>query len=139
MKRSIISLLAASMFAGVSLPAFSQAEFIEHLPDSTYVANWEPIYRNRIVSYVQLPGDSSEYKKVKIYVFYRPIQSITQQEEFLKYRDLRRQRYLGAVLIRTGRTFSKLLDDSVLGVENLNLRVEDQLINNEALSARGLP
>lgn len=124
--------LTAGIVACIYIPAFSQLEIVERLPDEIFVANWEPVFRNKIVSYVQLPGDSLEYKKVKVYAQYQPKHDITKQEELSKYKDLTRLRYLGAVLIRTGRSFTTLLDDSVLGVENTILRVEDRLINNEA-------
>lgn len=128
--------LTAGIFIAATLPAFCQSEIIERLPDSAYVANWQPLYRNMIVSYVQLPGDAAEYKKVKVYVQYMPKPGIAKEEEQLKFGDLSRKRYLGAVLFRTGRRFNTILDDSVLGLENVNLTVEDQLINNESLSAR---
>jgi len=130
------TLLTTGMLLGVSVPAFSQVEIIERLPDSAYVANWRPVYRNMIVSYVQLPGDSAEYKKMKLYVQYLPKPGITREEEQLKQEDLGKRRYLGAILLRTGRRFAKLLDDSVLGLENINLRIEDLLFNKESFSAR---
>ncbi len=93
------------------------------------------MFLKRIVSYVQLPGDPSEYRKVKMYVLYWAKPDIGRAEEMLKIGDLARQRYLGAFLEPTGRTFSTLLDDSVLGIENTNLTTQDQLINNEMMSA----
>ncbi|WP_169720048.1 hypothetical protein [Dyadobacter alkalitolerans] len=108
---------------------------IERLPEDAYVVDWEPVYRNRIVSYVQLPGDSLEYRKVKVYVVYKPKTDVAKNEEPVKYQDLIRLRYLGAVLIATGRKFSQLLDNSVLGVENTNLTTQDQLVNNEMITA----
>ena len=136
MKKARFIIITAGLITGFFAPAFPQVEIIERLPDDSYVANWEPVFRKKIVSYVQLPGDYAEYKKVKVYVTYRPKPHIGKEEEMFKYKDLTRQRYLGAELIRTGRTFSKLLDDSVLAVENASLTTEDQLLNNEMASAQ---
>ncbi|MCF0061756.1 hypothetical protein MUK70_21175 [Dyadobacter chenwenxiniae] len=128
--------LTLAIIVGFCVPAFSQIEIVERLPKDAYVVNWEPVFRNIIASYVQLPGDSLEYRKVKIYVLYKPRANRVHEEEPYKYNDLTRLRYLGAVLIRTGRKFTKILDNSVLGVENFHLTTEDQLLNNEMVSAR---
>ncbi|MCF0074188.1 hypothetical protein LZD49_27135 [Dyadobacter sp. CY261] len=128
--------LTAGVLVSFGIRAFGQVEIVEHLPEDTYVANWQPVFFEKIVSYVQLPGDPSEYKKIKTYVMYRAKQNIEKVEELLKFEDLTRQRYLGAFLVRTGRTFTTLLDNSVLGVENTNLTTQDQLINNETISVR---
>ncbi|MCE6991141.1 hypothetical protein [Dyadobacter sp. CY323] len=136
MKKLRFATLTAGILTGFCVPVFSQVEIVERLPTEAYVTNWEPVFRNMIVSYVQLPGDSLEYRKVKLYVLYKPKFNKAKEEEPYKYNDLARLRYLGAVLIRTGRKFSNILDNSVLGIENTNLTTQDQLLNNEMASAR---
>ncbi|MCE7065191.1 hypothetical protein [Dyadobacter sp. CY326] len=121
---------------GFYIPVFSQVHIIERIPDESYISNWSPVFRKLIVSYVQLPGDSLEYKKVDIYVQYKPGPNLPIVDDLSKYNDLIRFRYLGAVLILTGRRFNRILDDSVLGIENSNLTIQDQLLNNEMISTR---
>ncbi|MCE7042871.1 hypothetical protein [Dyadobacter sp. CY312] len=126
---------AAGLLAFTYALTFCQPQVVEHLPDDAWVANWQPVFFKRIISDVQLPDDSAEYKKTKIYVIYRAMEKIDKSEELLKQGDLSRRRYLGAFLSRTGRIFSTLLDYSVLGREDINLTTNDQLTNNEMMSA----
>ncbi|MCF2446679.1 hypothetical protein L0657_22165 [Dyadobacter sp. CY345] len=133
MKTVSIAILMVGVLGCLGTEAFCQTKKIEHLPDEEYAANWQPVFYKKIVSYVQLPGDPLEYRKIDSYVFYRAKPDIDKKEEQLKSGDLKRQRYLGPHLEKTGRTFIKLLDDSVLGVENKNLTTQDQLMNNEMM------
>ncbi|MCF2502405.1 hypothetical protein L0663_03380 [Dyadobacter sp. CY107] len=136
MKKYKFIILTATLFAGFCVPAHAQVEMIERLPEEAYLTNWEPVFSDRIVSYVQLPGDSLEYRKVRQYVKYRPKKNTAHAEKLKNYQDLSRVRYLGSVLIRTGRKFSRILDDSVLGIENTNLSTKDQLTNNEMIATQ---
>lgn len=108
------------------LPFFSFSQEIrERIPDSSYTVGWTPHYKQLIVSYVHLPNDSNEYKKVKIYLKYTPnrYERITQQ----KSKDLSRLRYLGTFLKPTGKKSTPPIEP----VENPNLRTIDVLLNNE--------
>ncbi|MCF0055033.1 hypothetical protein [Dyadobacter sp. CY356] len=134
MKKTRFLIVTIGLTACFFTNAFCQTEVVEHMPDEAYVVNWQPLFLKKIVSYVQLPGDSLEYKKIKTYVRYRAKSNMEKDEELLKTEDLSRTRYLGAYLVPTGRTFSILIDDSVLGVENTNLNTRDQLMNNETVS-----
>lgn len=89
------------------LSVTAQVEFVERQPKNVKE------FRYHIVSYVQLPNDSCEYKRIKIYAI------------------AERSYYLGDYLQKTGRKFKTLIGNEVLGKENDNLTVTDRLLNNE--------
>lgn len=134
MKPKRVFRLTLGFLLCICVQAFCKSEIVEHLPNEAYVENWEPFYVKRIVSYVQLPGDSLEYRKIKMYVKYRAKVGIGKNEQVLKLEELTRLRYLGAYLVPTGRRFDAILDDSVFGIENTKLTTQDQLMNNEIIS-----
>lgn len=108
------------------LPFFSYSQEIrERIPDSTYTAGWTPRYKQLIVSYVHLPSDSNEYKKIKIYLKYTPNRYERIDEQ--KAKDLTRLRYLGTFLKPTGKKSAPPIEPT----ESPNLRVIDVLLNNE--------
>ncbi len=82
-------------------------------------------YTQRIISYVQLPNDSSEYKKIQVFVRVLP----NENQPLLP--DLARKRLINVYLQKTGRKYDTLLEDGSLGREDENLTVMDRLLNAE--------
>lgn len=80
----------------------------------------------RIISYVQLPNDSSEYRKIQVYV-----QLLPNPEHVDINRSIMRRRLTGAYLEKTGKKFKVLLNDGSLGREDNNLTLIDRLLNQE--------
>lgn len=105
----------------LSLPCFSQ-QWEKH---PLIPPNYHAEYTQRIISYVQLPNDSSEYRKVQVFVRVLP------NDNYPILPDLARNRLINIYLQKTGRKFRTLLDDGSLGREGDNLRVTDRLLNAE--------
>lgn len=114
-----------------NLPAYCQeVEIVKHQPNEEYVKGWISVFKYVPVSYVQLPGDSLEYKKIKIYVKYVPGQEIT-PEEHIRKKELNTLIFLGSYLQKTGKVLRSTVPDGELGIENKSLTITDRLLANE--------
>ena len=105
----------------LSLPCFSQ-QWEKH---PLIPPNYHAEYTKRITSYVQLPNDSSEYRKIQVFVRVLP------NENSPIIPDLARKRLINIFLQKTGRKYDTLLNDGSLGREDENLTVMDRLLNAE--------
>lgn len=116
------------LIAFLFFPLLSHAQELWEKPPPPTTGYHEKITR-RIISYVQLPNDSSEYRKIQVYV-----QLLPDSEHVTLNRSIMRRRLTGAYLEKTGKKFKTLLNDGSLGREDNNLTLIDRLLNQENFS-----